>query len=940
NCGLGVNYLELCRGTVGSGAEEAHQVAQGIEALISGRRETFNFEYPCHGPSEKRWFLLRASRFKLRQGVRVILCHVNITEFKRLELKLKHERDRYSQILSALNTGLRLIEADLTVSWVNEQTMKMFPDREIVGKTCHEVFENSTSPCKNCGTRSAMINRVSQFLERYVPEQEKWFSIFSIPILDDDGRVLRVIEGITDITERKHDEIALTQSEARYRSLFEGNAVVMLLIDPENGQLIDANQAAAAFYGWSRETMRQMSIFEINLMPAAEVRQAITDCMHNLKNQFDFKHRLADQRVRDVEVFSGPVRLGERIVLHSNVIDVTARNTAQHKLLQAMAELEKLNFIVNHSPAVAFIWKNEEDWPTEFVSQNITQFGYTAEELCSGATRYTDIVDPRDLDRITSEVKLYASKDADFFAQEYRIIGTNGQPVWVDDQTWIIRDQQGRITHYHGLLWNIDRLKQVERELRLANQRFAQMEHNLRDRLIFFSISRAGIIRYASEGVAKLGKVTKEEAAGLAWEKIADWEPGSMLKLRHQNRRILNRETDHIQYDAAFRGADGELGWLSVYAYIRRDEHDDIFFEGVAIDVSRQRKAEKQRQILEQAIKNARISVVITDAQGNILYVNPFFSQITGYTLEEVLGKNPRILKSGKHDQAFYAGMWAQTSQGETWRSEMINRKKDGTLFWEKVTISPVLDDDNQASYWVAVKDDISDKKEVERLKEDVDRIMRHDLKTPLNGIIGIPQLLEMDDNLTPEQREYLNAIKESGQRMLRMIDSSLDLYKMETKKYDFFPHKVDAIAVLHEIIQDFKAKLSAGSILVRMAAGNESGPDVFPVWADRDLLYTLFANLMANAVEASPDNSEILLDFDHRLPVTIRIHNRGAVPASIRSDFFQKYKSVGKKKGTGLGTYSAKVIADTMGISLAMSTSDEHNCTTITLAWPTMEGS
>ena len=224
--------------------------------------------------------------------------------------------------------------------------------------------------------------------------------------------------------------------------------------------------------------------------------------------------------------------------------------------------------------------------------------------------------------------------------------------------------------------------------------------------------------------------------------------------------------------------------------------------------------------------------------------------------------------------------------------------------------------------------------RETARLREDVESITRHDLKTPLTCIIGMPSLVAGCGDITPEQQEYLKMIEESGYRMLQMVNSSLDLYKMERKSYQFKPANVNACAITHRVLQELQDLLRTGgcSSCVQIN-GQPAGPDgQFPVWAEELLTYSLLANLTKNAIEASHDGGEITVSLITGAQPRISIHNPGAVPEAVRETFFEKYSTAGKKGGTGLGTYSARLIAETQGGSIAMHTSlDEGTTVTVT---------
>ena len=123
---------------------------------------------------------------------------------------------------------------------------------------------------------------------------------------------------------------------------------------------------------------------------------------------------------------------------------------------------------------------------------------------------------------------------------------------------------------------------------------------------------------------------------------------------------------------------------------MRADIGDQVYLVGIGVDISERKRAEAERSRLVTAIEQSGEGVMVTDTAGSIEYVNPAFARITGYSREEVLGKNPKFLRSDKQDTAFYQRLWATILKGEIWRGELINRRKDGTLYAEEMTIAPV----------------------------------------------------------------------------------------------------------------------------------------------------------------------------------------------------------------------------------------------------------
>lgn len=220
--------------------------------------------------------------------------------------------------------------------------------------------------------------------------------------------------------------------------------------------------------------------------------------------------------------------------------------------------------------------------------------------------------------------------------------------------------------------------------------------------------------------------------------------------------------------------------------------------------------------------------------------------------------------------------------------------------------------------------------------REEVERITRHDLKGPLQGMMGLPELMLDEPNLTADQRENLNLIRDSARRMLLMINSSLDLFKMEKGLYKLSPKPVPLAALFANVTrgredpwaEEERFSIAAGPEAI--AAGEEL------------LLYSLFYNLVQNAWEASPreariDIAAVLAAEGKTIHVTIR--NAGEVPETMRGRFFDKFATAGKDKGTGIGTYSARLIVDTHGGTIAVDVSEPGH-TTLAVDLPAWQAS
>lgn len=222
------------------------------------------------------------------------------------------------------------------------------------------------------------------------------------------------------------------------------------------------------------------------------------------------------------------------------------------------------------------------------------------------------------------------------------------------------------------------------------------------------------------------------------------------------------------------------------------------------------------------------------------------------------------------------------------------------------------------------------------RLREDVGHITRHDLKGPLAGVIGILQSLSAERDLSRKQIEQLRMAEEAALQTLNMINLSSELYKIETGRFTLNPQPVKIGDILRRIVElsrhTFSEKHITISVDVDVAAVDEEQPQSL---GDAMLCYSLFQNLIKNACEAAPEKSQIEVALHNETPLRITIANTGAVPLAIRERFFEKFVTSGKSGGTGLGTYSARLLTEAQNGTVALAVADETQRTTITVVLP-----
>jgi two-component system sensor histidine kinase/response regulator len=224
---------------------------------------------------------------------------------------------------------------------------------------------------------------------------------------------------------------------------------------------------------------------------------------------------------------------------------------------------------------------------------------------------------------------------------------------------------------------------------------------------------------------------------------------------------------------------------------------------------------------------------------------------------------------------------------------------------------------------------------ETARLRDDVEHITRHDMKGPLAGVIGLVQSLADDDLMNRKQVDQLRMVEETALLVLNMINLSSELFKIETGRFKLDAQPVKLGDILRRMVEMSRTTFREKHLTIAVDTDVPVGEEMPLALGDAMLCYSLFQNLLKNACEAAPERSRISVRLNDETPLRVVIQNKGAVPADIREHFFDKFVTQGKQGGTGLGTYSARLLAEAQKGSIALDVSDEEDRTTITVTLP-----
>ena len=552
------------------------------------------------------------------------------------------------------------------------------------------------------------------------------------------------------------------EAEARYRAVFERSPDGIVIIDPETARPLEFNTAAHGELGYSREEFARLSLADIEAVGTPEqVRAIIDEVRREGKRDFEAWQRSRDGQVRQVEVTAQMLEVAGRSVYHCIWRDITERKQAEQRVheLNLMARatgainalmvrerdpkrlLAEACKILVETRGYQFAWVglvepgskrvvpaahagNDEGY-LDAVSitwdETPTGQGPTGTAIRTGQATgcQNAATDPRFApwreeamahglpsmaaipmicgSRVLGAVSVYAARTGAFPAEELDLLKELAADLAFALQS--IEHEQVRI--------------RAEDSLRESERRYRLLFNSGYDAVFVHHRGNAGngpgkFIEVNDIACQRLG-YTREELLQMTPLDISAPEtlpdiPATRAKLAVRASAV----SEGVHITKAGRRIPVEI---STHVFELNGKPTRL---STVRDITERKGAEARLHLLSEALQSAANAIVITDRGGAVIWANPAFTKLTGYDVEEVLGKKPSFLKSGAHDQAFYQDLWQTVLAGRMWSAEMINRHKDGSLYTEENTITPVRSDKGEITHFIAVKQDITERKRVE----------------------------------------------------------------------------------------------------------------------------------------------------------------------------------------------------------------------------------
>ncbi len=711
---------------------------------------------------------------------------------------------------------------------------------------------------------------------------------------------------------------ALEHSEKLYRLLFNNNPLPMWVFDLETLAFLEVNDAAVDKYQYSRAEFLNLKLKDIR--PPEDIPLLLDD-LNTITKPINYagewRHRRKDGTVFPVEIITHEMLYNGR---HAHLVvaqDLTEQKRAEserstifqrnHALVQALGEI-----VYEWFPELdKVVWEGDYD----------RILGYSADGIGRTTPEWKEKVHPDDQARVSKSMGASLAQKQ-IIEVEYRFLQKDGAYRWMLDRGVPFYDDQNNLKKVVGVFMDIHARKQTELALRQSEERFRRaiefapfpiVIHAEDGNILAVSQTLLDITGYSFEEISTVDKWTKRAYGAEQAQVVA-----SIDRLFELDKRVDEGEFVVTCKDGSQRVwefSSTPLGRLP-------DGRRSVI--SIAADVTERKNAEKQMHLQSSALNAAANGIVITDIDGLVEWANPAFTELTGYTLQEALGKNPReLVKSDSHDDSFKEQIWQTLLEGKVWRGERVNQRKNGVLYHEEEAITPVWSTDGVMTHFIAIKQDITERKRAEEEREQLHRQERmaaigqlaagiaHDFNNLLAVILLYAQLLSGSPRLNAKEKTQVRTINQQAVRASRLIEQILDF----SRRAVFERRPLDLLSLLKEEIKLLQRTMPENiEITLNHAKGN------YIVQADITRIQQTVMNLAFNARDAMPTGgclqftlSHALFDHARQTPLPLMgpgkwIHlavqdsGTGIEPAVLEHIFEPFVTTKEPGKGTGLG--------------------------------------
>lgn len=718
-----------------------------VERYLSGKEDIYESTFRMRTKSgEYRWIAGRGKAVFDDSGkpTRFVGFNTDVTDFKRIA----EEADKAKRFLDTISDIAYEADTNGTVTYVNPAVEQItgVPPEEIVGRPFLHLFREED--------RASLMEVYSRALEGEVLENTLTFlngatcHFTTLPRYGADGTITGTFGIGRDITGWLRHEEELNEWRDMFRQMFMQHSAVQLLVDPDqDGRIIDANQAAVDFYGYSREQLLSMSIVDINTLPSDEIRDHMHAAHTRARERFEFTHRLGDGSMREVEVHSSPIRHEERWVLYSIIRDVSDRARAERELNESILRYHELEARIPVGVYIVWVRANGEK-SFEYVSYRWCELhGLSEEEVMADSAVVDDLVHPDDR-RGFFERNREAAEQNEPFCWEGRFLTGEGEVRWFRIESTPRAYENGDI-RFFGVTQDITERKQAE-------EKYQSLFNYSNDAVFVHELGDDGLPSKnidVNDQAARLLDYTKEELLNISAKEVVPEERASEM-YRHAQELM---EKKHLTFETENIRSDGVILPVEVSAYLHTEGNTKLVVSSIR-DISARKQFEQdltnQNQYLETILETTADGFWVVAPDRRITTVNAAYCRMSGYSADELKEMGINDLDAIENPEKTAERIERIIENGsETFETQ--HRKKDGSVFDVEVTASRL--DRSDGVYLIAFCREITKRKtaqkEIQRQLSEKETLLREVHHRVKNNIATIESLLslQMKDSDSPD---------------------------------------------------------------------------------------------------------------------------------------------------------------------------------------------
>lgn len=577
--------------------------------------------------------------------------------------------------------------------------------------------------------------------------------------------------------ERERAESALRSEREQLLSIFESIEEVIYVSDPITYEVLYTNRFGKEQLGKNPEGGICYREFQGSEAPCDFCTNEIILRQKDKSHQWNYHNPLLN---RDYIITDRIIRWPDgRDVRFEFAIDITEFKRVEREL---HASEERLELALQGANLGWWDW-DVRTGEVLFNERAAHMLGYLPSEIESNLNAWKGSVHRDDLPGVMKEINAHLQGRTPFCEIEYRQRAKGGEWRWTltVGKAWE-RDADGKALRVTGTHFDITERKRSEEAISENSRKYRELLDNTPVGII--SVDRTGQVLEVNRTLLKiLGSPSVEATKSinvLTFERLVETGISAIL------RRCME-EDEVIEAELPYTSKWGRYAYLRLMVSPMRDLNGEVYgCQATVEDISGRKQAEEELVRLATVVEQVSDTVLITDTDGKIVYVNPAFERTCGYTREEVLGRSPHFLSSGRHDEAFYQRMWKTITSGKVWSGRLINKKKDGTPFEEEAAITPIKDESGEIVNYVAVKRDVTNVVALEKQLRQAQKMeaigtlaggIAHDFNNLLTIVLGFTELLLIDQSEEDPRYEDLQKValtaRHGGELVQRLLTFS-----------------------------------------------------------------------------------------------------------------------------------------------------------------------